>query len=75
MKAKEIRYRRNRSLGNYEHEGLEIAIELEAGDTAEQVFVKAKAFVMERLFPTDDVELQKARDLIKKHEDAEDIPF
>lgn len=45
MKAKSITYRRLANLGNFEHESLEICVELEDDETAGEALNRAKNFV------------------------------
>ena len=48
MKAKHIIYSRTISRGNYENTKIEVCIEVEKGEKASQVFLRAKEFVRER---------------------------
>lgn len=49
MKAKLITYSRLINKGNYEHEKIEISLEVEKGDKASEVYDAAKKFIDRRV--------------------------
>lgn len=51
MKAITITYQRVFNLGNYESERIEITLQVEEGETAQQVLDAAKRFVLRQLPP------------------------
>lgn len=52
MKAVTVTYQRVFNLGNYESERIEITLQVEEGETAQQVLDAAKRFVARQLPPT-----------------------
>lgn len=51
MKAVTITYHRTINLGNYENERIEITLQVEEGETAQQVLDAAKRFVARQMAP------------------------
>jgi hypothetical protein len=51
MKALTITYQRVFNLGNYESERIEITLQIEEGETAQQVLDAAKRFVARQIAP------------------------
>lgn len=65
MKPVIVKYRRLRNLGNYENETVEVEVEVEEGETAQQALDAAKRFVL-RNTPDPDAgwKLESARKVI-----------
>jgi hypothetical protein len=66
MKAKTITYSRLISKGNYENVKIEISLEVEEGEKAQQVYEAAKAFVEKRVAveKTSEFMINKSREVM-----------
>jgi small-conductance mechanosensitive channel len=65
VKAVTVRYQRVRNLGNYENERVEVEVQVEDGETAQQVLDAAKRFVLKNLpDPMREHDVQRARKIV-----------
>lgn len=69
MKATKLTYSKMFNLGSYEHEEISIEIEIEAGETAQQVLDKAKEFVERQHSDRHDAELEKYMRIVANPDD------